>query len=217
MSDAKATIFQRLHSALRDVPSSEVATDLPTLRQYRMVSQETGLLELAAERIAEYRATVHVTTALELAASIRACLEAHSIKRLVAPPQLPEAWTEGVAVIRDTADAPLGHADLERVDGVLTACAVVIAETGSLVLDHRPNQGRRALSLIPDYHLCVALESQIVDNLPAAMRVLQPAVQAGQPLTFISGPSATSDIELSRVEGVHGPRRLEVLLVRDEV
>ena len=97
---------------------------------------------------------------------------------------------------------------------MLTGCAVAIAETGTIVLDHASAQGRRALTLIPDRHVCVVFASQIVDNLPAAISELTSSVTAGRPLTFISGPSATSDIELSRVEGVHGPRVLEVVIVR---
>ena len=104
---------------------------------------------------------------------------------------------------------------LETADAVLTGCAVAIAETGTIVLDHSLAQGRRALTLIPDRHVCIVYAAQIVDNLPAAISRLTASVAAGRPLTFISGPSATSDIELNRVEGVHGPRVLEVVIVRD--
>jgi L-lactate dehydrogenase complex protein LldG len=112
------------------------------------------------------------------------------------------------------ADAELSPRELDRVGAALTGCALGIAETGTVVLDAGPAQGRRALTLVPDVHLCVIDEEQIVDGVPAAFRRLARAVRARRPLTFVSGPSATSDIELSRVEGVHGPRRFGLVLVR---
>jgi L-lactate dehydrogenase complex protein LldG len=148
-----------------------------------------------------------------LSLSVQASLERQGIKRLIVPHDLPAAWKPTGFELLEESTHLLEHSDLERADGVLTGCTLAIAETGTLVLDHARGQGRRALTLIPDFHLCVLLESQIVDNLPAAMRLLEPSIRAGRPLTFISGPSATSDIELSRVEGVHGPRTLEVLIV----
>jgi L-lactate dehydrogenase complex protein LldG len=110
-------------------------------------------------------------------------------------------------------DAGLSVAQLDGLDGALTGCAVAIAETGTFVLDGGPGQGRRALTLVPDLHICVVREDQVVGLVPEAVRELEDAVRAGRPLTFVSGPSATSDIELDRVEGVHGPRVLHVVLV----
>jgi L-lactate dehydrogenase complex protein LldG len=107
----------------------------------------------------------------------------------------------------------LSNEALDAADGVLTSCAVAIAQTGTIVLDGGAGQGRRAITLIPDYHLCVVRESQIVELVPEAMAQLEPAARAGRPITFISGPSATSDIELHRIEGVHGPRTLDVIVV----
>jgi L-lactate dehydrogenase complex protein LldG len=127
--------------------------------------------------------------------------------RVVVPPDLPERWTAGADVLRD--DGGVTTDELDTVAGVVTACAVAVAETGTIVLDAGTAQGRRALSLVPDLHVCVVRADQVVQTVPEAVRRLEPT----RPLTWISGPSATSDIELDRVEGVHGPRTLEVVLV----
>jgi L-lactate dehydrogenase complex protein LldG len=217
MSDAKHVMLERIRNAIRDVPVTERSEDVFVSRTYRSSTGNTNLLELTAERIAEYRARVEIVTADQLVSGIQASLERQGIKCLIVPHDLPEDWKPKGVELLEESTVQFGHSDLERADGVLTGCTLAIAETGTLVLDHARGQGRRALTLIPDFHLCVLLESQIVDNLPAAMKKLEPSILAGRPLTFISGPSATSDIELSRVEGVHGPRTLEVLIVKDLV
>ncbi len=171
-----------------------------------------ALIAQFIERVGEYKASVRETTAAELPEAIAAALARQGVQRLAAPADLPADWTpSGVTLLRD--EPPLANEALDSSDGVLTACALGIAQTGTIVLDGGPRQGRRALSLIPDYHLCVVRADQIVGIVPEAIAALAP--RARQPLTFISGPSATSDIELNRVEGVHGPRTLEVLVVRD--
>jgi L-lactate dehydrogenase complex protein LldG len=217
MSGAKQEMLERIRKAIRDVPATERSEDVQVNRFYRSSTGHTNLLELTAERIAEYRARVEIVMADKLASSIQASLERQGIKRLIVPQGLPESWKPKSCELLEESTRLLEHPELERADGVLTGCTLAIAETGTLVLDHARGQGRRALTLIPDFHLCVLLESQIVDNLPAAMKSLEPSILAGRPLTFISGPSATSDIELSRVEGVHGPRTLEVLIVKELV
>lgn len=167
------------------------------------------LLDLLAERLADYRASVRRTTPPELAAEIGAALTQRGARRVVVPPGLDlPALPPGIDAVPDDDLAPQ---DLDAVDGVITAAAVAIAETGTIVLDGSPDQGRRAITLVPDYHLCIVRADQVVELVPEAIARLAPC--ADRPLTWISGPSATSDIELSRVEGVHGPRTLEVILV----
>jgi L-lactate dehydrogenase complex protein LldG len=119
--------------------------------------------------------------------------------------------------LRDAARPRLTKEELDKSDGVLTSCALGIAQTGTIVLDAGEGQGRRALTLLPDYHLCIVREDQIVGLVPEAFAMLENTVKnEGRAITFISGPSATSDIELNRVEGVHGPRTLEVLIVNSQ-
>ena len=137
------------------------------------------------------------------------CSEAGA-ERLAVPEDLPTEWDPGVELVSDDG---LSAADLDALDGALTGCALAIAETGTIVLDAGEAQGRRALSLVPDYHLCLVKADSIVATVPEAVTSLEPAVKEGRPLTFVSGPSATSDIELNRVEGVHGPRTLHVVVL----
>jgi L-lactate dehydrogenase complex protein LldG len=217
-TDARETMLRRIRAALQDVPASEPTTSTALPRTY-LRSGTAELAELSerfVERATDYKVTVWRVEAEELPQSIaRLCAE-RGIRRLVVPADLPSAWLPAqVELLRDETTAPLSNEQLDGSDGVLTGCALAIAQTGSIVLDSGTAQGRRALTLIPDYHLCVIDERQIVDLVPEAITQLSTAVkQHGRPLTFISGPSATSDIELNRVEGVHGPRTLEVLLVK---
>jgi L-lactate dehydrogenase complex protein LldG len=185
-------------------------------REYRTTSDsETAqLTELLIDRLVDYRALVRESSVDDLAATIDAALGERGTRRVVAPAGLDPSWTADLAaeVLTDGAfsDDQLSVSQLDVADGVITGCAVAIAETGTLVLDGSPDQGRRVLTLIPDYHLCVVFPHQIVADVPQALARLE----ATRPLTMISGPSATSDIELNRVEGVHGPRTLEVIIVR---
>jgi L-lactate dehydrogenase complex protein LldG len=217
VASAKETILWRVRRATRDVPEGERPEDVPVGRGYRKEGGDgrDEIVARFAEHVAEYEATVHRVAEADLPARIEDILERRGLRRLVVPPLLPEAWIpEGVEVLRDAARPRLTNDELDGAGGVLTGCALGIAQTGTIVLDAGPGQGRRALTLLPDYHLCVVREEQVVDLVPEAFARLEEAVKGeGRAVTFISGPSATSDIELNRVEGVHGPRALEVLIV----
>jgi L-lactate dehydrogenase complex protein LldG len=195
---AREDVLGRIRVALGPAP---VVPDVP--RAYERT--RTGdRLELFAERVADYRATVRRVAADELAAAVAELCGTRVI--------VPRDW--GVAGVEAVADGgDLGPRDLERFDTALTGCALAIAETGTIVLDCGPASGRRALTLVPDHHVCVVRAQDVVGTVPEAIAALSSAASDGRPITFVSGPSATSDIELERVEGVHGPRRLDVVLV----
>jgi L-lactate dehydrogenase complex protein LldG len=198
---ARDEILGRIRTALADRPSPP-----PVVRDYRRESG-AGDLDQFAERVADYRAGVHRADG-SVAATITAVLAERGVGRIVVPDGFPDEWLPEVELVREPVDSPA----LDDVGAVLTTCQVAIAETGTIVLDSGPGQGRRALTLVPDYHLCVVPEERIVGLVPEAVERLEPAVREGRPVTFVSGPSATSDIELSRVEGVHGPRTLDVVI-----
>ncbi|MFE2315087.1 lactate utilization protein C [Streptomyces sp. NPDC059441] len=209
-------ILGRVRRALADVPRDdtpyEQAVERGYLREHggRSVEQTVDLL---AENLADYRALVHRCAAAELAGTIAGLLAGHGSTSVVVPTGLDEAWLAATEVTRVPDRAEDTSGELDRVDSVVTACALAIAETGTLVLDGGPDQGRRRITLVPDHHICVVrVPDQVVSSVPQALERLDPT----RPLTWISGPSATSDIELDRVEGVHGPRTLEVVLVSGE-
>jgi L-lactate dehydrogenase complex protein LldG len=191
------------------------AAPAPVARDYRTAGQPRDLaadelLELLVDRLVDYRALVRRSTTSLVAASMVAALTERGARRIAVPQGILPAGLDrlepGIELVGD--DPPLTAAQLDGLDGVLTGCAVAIAETGTIVLDGGTGQGRRILSLVPDYHLVVVTAAQVVAGVPEALARLDPA----RPQTWISGPSATSDIELDRVEGVHGPRTLEVIL-----
>jgi L-lactate dehydrogenase complex protein LldG len=164
---------------------------------------------MLADRLTDYRATVHRCSSVDIGETVARVLTDDGVRRVVIPPDLPADVRSSSTVEWIVDDGTLTPQQLDAVDGVVTACAVAIALTGTIVLDAASGQGRRALTLIPDYHLVIVHTGQIVAGVPDAVARLDP----GRPLTWISGPSATSDIELNRIEGVHGPRRLVVLIV----
>jgi L-lactate dehydrogenase complex protein LldG len=207
---ARDDVLGRIRTALG--PGGTVA-EVP--RGYRLAGSgpaagDGGVVERFCERAAEYRATVRRIRADELDAAITSACEEHGVRRLAAAPGTAREVPRLELV---TDDPPLSARDLDAVDGVLTGCALAIAETGTIVLDGGEDSGRRALTLVPDLHICLVRAAQVHASVPDAVAALGPAAEEGRPLTFVSGPSATSDIELERVEGVHGPRTLIILVV----
>jgi L-lactate dehydrogenase complex protein LldG len=201
MSSAKEDILARVRSALGPSP---VAPEIP--RSYRLAGTlpHDGIVDLFCERVAEYQATVHRVAASDVAEIVRSILAGAT--RIGVPLGFPDL---GLDVIADDSHS---IEQLDTLDAVVTGSALAIADTGTIVLDTGPSCGRRALTLIPDHHICIVDAQTIVPSVPDAVAQLAGAADDGRPITFLSGPSATSDIELDRVEGVHGPRRLDVLV-----
>jgi L-lactate dehydrogenase complex protein LldG len=172
-------------------------------------------LELFAENVADYRATVLRAEPSEVGLTVADALRAQGCRSVVVPTGLDHDWLREIGgTLEVRPESGVGtSADLDAVDAVVTASAVGVATTGTIVLDHRADQGRRELSLVPDTHICVIRADQVVHDVPEAVARLRPDADGARPLTWISGPSATSDIELERVEGVHGPRNLVVVVV----
>ena len=197
---SKDVILGRVRSALG---SGVEAPEIP--RDYRRGSDKPDF-DLLVERLADYKAVVHRVND-EKSGIAAAILEILGSGTVVVPPGLPTDWlpAEIEAVVDDGLDADR----IAAADGVVTGAAVAIVETGTIVLDASPDQGRRIITLLPDLHICVLRPEQVVTSVPEAVARLDPR----RPLTWISGPSATSDIELNRVEGVHGPRNLHVILL----
>jgi L-lactate dehydrogenase complex protein LldG len=208
--NAREELLARIRTA-----SAEGAAPPPVPRDYRTADHPSDLagdelLELLVERLVDYRALVRRSSTALVAATVVAALTERGARRVAVPvgilPDGLDRLEPGIELLGD--DPPLTPAQLDGLDGVLTGCAVAVAETGTIVLDGGRGQGRRMLSLVPDYHLVVVTAAQVVATVPQALARLDPA----SPQTWISGPSATSDIELDRVEGVHGPRTLEVIV-----
>jgi L-lactate dehydrogenase complex protein LldG len=207
---AREEVLARIRAATADR-----ADPPPVPRAYRTADRPPepageALLELLVERLVDYRALVRRSTTALVAPAVVAALTERGATRIAVPEGILPAGLDrldpGIELVGD--DPPLTPAQLDGLDGVLTGCAVAVAETGTIVLDGGAGQGRRALSLVPDYHLVVVTAAQVVATVPEALTRLEPT----RPQTWISGPSATSDIELDRVEGVHGPRTLEVIV-----
>lgn len=207
-ADARTEILGRIRHALDDVRDD---APQPIPREYGRGGglDRDGLAALLAERIRDYAAEAEQVSVAAIGGAVRTGCARLGIERLLVAPGTPGEWRPAGA----EEDHGQPAAALDRVDGVLTGCALAIAETGTIVLDGRPPSGRRALTLVPDRHICVVRAEQIVERVPEAIAALRTRVAGDRvPVTFVSGSSATSDIELERIEGVHGPRRLLVLV-----
>jgi L-lactate dehydrogenase complex protein LldG len=211
---ARDVVLGRVREALRDVPGDERASDVRVPREYRR-TEPGNVLERFVERISDYGTDVLLVRSSEIANAVAERCRQRGVAQLAVPGDLPDMWRpQSIRLVPETG---LGMRELDAVGGAFTGCALAIAETGTIVLDTGPRQGSRALTLVPDFHLCVVEEDQIVGGVPEAMARIAPSLRRLlRPVTFVSGPSATSDIELSRVEGVHGPRTLVVLVVPQE-
>jgi L-lactate dehydrogenase complex protein LldG len=202
LSAAKAEILARVRDALGPSPA---VPDVP--RAYRAAGslpRDAAAVDLFCERVAEYRATVYRVAVAEVPATVRAILAGAA--RVGVPPGFPDLGREVIV------DETLSVAELDSLDAVVTGSALAIADTGTIVLDSAAASGRRALTLVPDHHVCIVAAEDIVPSVPDAVAALAGAAAEGRPITLVSGPSATSDIELDRVEGVHGPRTLDVIV-----
>jgi len=211
---AREDVLGRIRSALRDVPREETGESFPVPRDYRRHREHPeGDVARFGERVADYKATVEHVPSDAVAAAVAAALRRVDATRVGVPAGLPAEWAPAgdgsVTLVTDTAEEPLSVPDLDALDAVVTGSTVGVAETGTIVLESGALCGRRALTLVPDVHVCVVRAEDVVDDVPAAVARLRP----DRPLTWVSGPSATSDIELDRVEGVHGPRTLHVIVV----
>ncbi|MER5557574.1 LUD domain-containing protein [Streptomyces sp. NPDC002506] len=206
--NARDRILARVRAAVEDAPEPPAV-----VRDY-LVSHTPDdpavVLDLLHENLADYRARVHRTDTAGVGALVSALLGARGATSVLVPEGLPPEWLAETGCVRVEDRPESTAAELDAADSVVTGCALAIAETGTLVLDAGTAQGRRRITLVPDHHICVVrVPDQVVASVPQAMVRLDP----GRPLTWISGPSATSDIELDRVEGVHGPRTLDVILL----
>jgi len=214
MTSARDEILERIRSALADVPADERPSDVPVARDY---ARQAGLdpdhrVERFAHRLRDYNAEVRRVPVAGVSHAVDEACTAMGLAGVVVPRALPEDWRPSTVTV--TEDHDLSADALDGIDGAVTGCAVAIAETGTLVLDGQERSGRRLITLVPDHHICLVTVDQIVGGVPEAIAAVAPAVRDRRaPITLVSGPSASSDIELSRVEGVHGPRHLLVLIL----
>ena len=211
---ARETVLERIRRATgggtQDVAGSYAGLERRYIRAGRMTLEQR--LELMIERLREYDAEVVECSPGELAETIAAQLAGSGRHTFVAPPGTPPEWLAGH--FNWKIGDGLTITEVEQADGVVTGAFCGIADSGTIVLHHGPAEGRRVISLLPDWHLCVLRASQVVETFPEYVdRCTEPPVLA----TYISGPSATADIEMTRIKGVHGPRFLNVVVVRDEL
>lgn len=208
---SRARVLERIRLALGDVPRGEKPEHVRVPSDYEVV-RAGDPVELFVERVEEYRGEVRRVDVSAIPPAVRNICRASRVSRLVVAPGIDQDWLPPEEV-EAVPDGGWSGIELDEFGGVLTGCCLAIGETGTIVLDGGPASGRRALTLVPDLHICVVRRDQVVGSVPEAIERLGHVVREERaPLTFVSGPSATSDIEFRRVEGVHGPRRLEVLV-----
>ena len=212
---AKEEILARVAQALAGGPPrlpenrAREYEGLPRMYRRSGTMDAAARLDLFEDRLHDYNAVVYRCGGSEISAAVAKALESRGKRGLVIPRSLPPEWLpDGFTFVRDEA---LSYDELDRAEGVLTGCAAAVAFTGTILLRHGPGEARRALTLVPDYHLCVVRAEQVVETVPEGIRRVN--AFRTSPLTTVSGPSATSDIEMTRVKGVHGPRTLDVVLV----
>lgn len=212
---ARDDILRRVREAIRDVTEPDPELDVPIDWIYGQPLGTEDVLADLVEKVEDYKAAVVRVPPGGVPAAIVEALQSLGATSAVLPAGLAGEWRQAIAdggiTVHDD-DPPLSSHELNRIDAVVTAAAVAMADSGTIALDHGPDQGRRALSLVPDRHVCVVRADQVVSDVPEGIARLSPAIRAGNPVTWISGGSASSDIELDRVEGVHGPRQLHVIL-----
>jgi L-lactate dehydrogenase complex protein LldG len=210
----RAEILDRIRRLLAAAPPPTPPTT-PAWPPLPRTPPPAALIDLFCERARDYRAGVTSAPADRVAHAVASIAARHHARRLIIPPGLPDHWRPPQLDLTED-DGNLRARQLEQFDGALTAAGAAIAETGTIALDHGPGQGRRSLTLLPDLHICIVPTARLAADIPDALAALDPIVRgAHRPLTLISGPSATSDIELRRVEGVHGPRNLEIVITDD--
>lgn len=198
----RRSVGQRLTEKQRDYAA------IPRHYDVQSTQPAADRIELFVDRLQDYNATVYRCRLEEIAETVARALAARGKRRIVIPREFPSRWLPPSFEFLDGTD--MSYQELDASEGVLTSCAAAIASTGTIVLQHANGQGRRALTLIPDYFACVVLESQVASSVPEGIRAISSFGTV--PLTTVSGPSATSDIEMTRVKGVHGPRTLDVIL-----
>jgi L-lactate dehydrogenase complex protein LldG len=205
MSEARDVVLGRIREALAD---GAVAPDVPHDYVVRGSRPADEVVALFVERVEEAGGVVVIADVAR--AAVASTLEEHGASRVVVAPDLePDLRPGGVELVEDHGLTP---AELDALDGAVTTCAVACADTGTIALDGGPGQGRRVLTLVPDLHVCLVRRSQVVETVPELFERLAPSAREGRPIVLVSGPSATSDIGFERVEGVHGPRRLVIVL-----
>lgn len=209
---ARETILARVRSAL--APKIAPVAGRSVARGYRRSGSldREARLDLFVDRLTDYDATIlQVESETNLGEAIASLLQSSGENLVVVAAAFPREWLPpGLQLLIDDPATAGGISELERVEAVVTTCEIAVASTGTILLKHVGSQGRRAITLLPDHHICLVRRDQVVELLPEALAVLDPTGAA--PITTVAGPSATSDIEMTRIRGVHGPRRLSVIL-----